>query len=55
MKLKNKLNNEVRKAEMGTLGTEILDLTGEPRALAMKAYRRLLHESVDELMYLARA
>ncbi len=55
MKLKNKLNNEARKTKMTMLGIEILDSTGEPREQAIKAYRRLLHETADEFMYLARA
>jgi hypothetical protein len=53
MKL-NKLNNQVRKTEMEVLGIEILDSKGTPREQAMKAYRKLLFESVDELTYLAR-
>lgn len=55
MKPKNRLNSEVGKAKMRMLGLEILDSVGEPREQAMKAYLRLLHESADEIMYLARA
>jgi hypothetical protein len=55
MKLKNRLNNEERKTKMRLLGIEILDSVGEPREQAIKAYRRLLHESAGEMMYLARA
>jgi hypothetical protein len=54
MKFKNKLNNKSRKTEMEVLGTEILDSKGEPREQAIKAYRKLLFASVDELTYLAR-
>jgi uncharacterized protein (DUF488 family) len=54
MKFKNKLKNKARKTEMEVLGIEILDSKGEPREQAMKAYRKLLFASVDELTYLAR-
>ena len=53
MKL-NKLSNQVRKTEMEVIGIEILDSIGKPRGQAIKAYRKLLFESVDELTYLAR-
>jgi hypothetical protein len=54
MKPKNKPRNEARKTKMKILGIEILDSKGEPREQAMKAYRRLLFESENELTYLAR-
>jgi len=53
MKL-NKLNNQARITEMEVLGIEILDSKGKPREQAVKAYRKLLFASVDELTYFAR-
>lgn len=49
-----KLKNEARKIEMEMLGIKILDLKGGKREQVMKAYRKLLSESVDELTYFAR-
>jgi hypothetical protein len=49
-----KFKNEARKIEMKTLEIEIPDLKGEKREQAMKAYRKLLSASTDELTYLAR-
>jgi hypothetical protein len=54
MKLKNKLKNEARKTGMEMLEIEILDSKGESREHAMRAYRKLMSESVDEVTYLAR-
>ena len=55
MRLKNmKLNNEARAFEMRMLENEILNLVGERREKAMKAYRRLLSSTSDELIYLMR-
>jgi hypothetical protein len=54
MKLEHKPKNEARKTEMETLGIEILGSKGESREQAMRVYRKLLSESVDELTYLAR-
>jgi hypothetical protein len=50
-----KLNNEARGFEMRTLEKEILDLVGEKREAAMKAYRKLLSSKSDELIYLMRS
>jgi len=54
VKLKNKLDNQARKTEMEVLGTEILDSKGKSREQALKAYRKLLFASVNELTYIAR-
>jgi hypothetical protein len=54
MKPKIKLKNEARKTDMEMLETEILDSKGESKEQAMRAYRKLLSESADELTYLAR-
>jgi hypothetical protein len=40
---------------MKMLGKEILDLVGERREEAMKAYRKLLSASAEEPMYLMRS
>jgi hypothetical protein len=53
MKIKNK-RNEAKKTEMGMLEREILDLKGETREAAIKAYRKLLFDSADDMTYLAR-
>jgi hypothetical protein len=50
-----KLNNEARAFKMRMLENEILNLVGERREEAMKAYRRLLSYSSDELIYLMRS
>ena len=50
-----KLNNEARKFKMEMLGKEILNLVGERREEAMKAYRKLLSSASDELIYLIRS
>jgi hypothetical protein len=47
-----KLNNKARAFEMRILGKEILNLVGERREEAMKAYRKLLSSTSDELIYL---
>jgi len=54
MKIKSKLKNDSRKTEVEMLGTAMLDLKGESRERAMRVYRKLLSESMDDLMYLAR-
>jgi len=54
VKLKNKLNKQARITEMEVLGTEILDSKGKSREQALKAYRKLLFASMDELTYIAR-
>jgi hypothetical protein len=54
VKLKNKLNKQAGLTEMEVLGTEILDSKGKSREQALKAYRKLLFSSVDELTYIAR-
>jgi hypothetical protein len=60
MKLANKEFNqsdreEARKFEIEILGKEIVDLKGKRREEAMKAYRRLLLSSADELIYFMRS
>ncbi len=50
-----KLNAEAREFEMRMLEKEILNLVGERREDAMKAYRKLLFSTSDELIYLMRS
>ena len=50
-----KLNKEARAIEMRMLENEILNLVGERREEAMKAYRKLLSFISDELIYLMRS
>ena len=50
-----KLNTEARAFEMKMLEKEILNLVGERREDAIKAYRKLLSSSSDELIYLMRS
>jgi hypothetical protein len=50
-----KLNREARALEMRMLEKEILNLVGERRDEAMKAYRRLLSFTSNELVYLMRS
>jgi hypothetical protein len=50
-----KLNNEAKAFEMRMLEKEILNLVGERREEAMKAYRKLLSSTSDELIYLMRS
>jgi len=50
-----KLENEARKLEMRMLENEILNLVGERREEAMKAYRKLLSSTSDEPIYLMRS
>ena len=50
-----KFNNESRVFEMRMLEKEILTLVGERREDAMKAYRRLLFSTSDEMIYLMRS
>ena len=46
---------EARKLEIEILETEIIDLKGRKREEAMKAYRKLLLSSADELIYFLRS
>jgi hypothetical protein len=50
-----KLKNQTRAFEMRMLENEILNLVGERREEAMKAYRKLLSFTSDELIYLLRS
>jgi hypothetical protein len=50
-----KLNKEAKAFEMRMLENEILNLIGERREEAMKAYRKLLSSTSDETMYLMRS
>jgi hypothetical protein len=50
-----KLNKEARAFEMRRLENEILNLVGERRGVAMKAYRKLLSSTLDEPIYLMRS
>lgn len=50
-----KLNKEARAFEMRMLENEIPNLVGERREEAMKAYRKLLTFTPDELIYLMRS
>jgi hypothetical protein len=50
-----KLSKEARAFEMRMLENEILNLVGERREEAMKAYRKLLSFTLDETMYLMRS
>jgi hypothetical protein len=47
--------NQTRAFEMRMLENEILNLVGERREEAMKAYRKLLSSTSDELIYLLRS
>jgi hypothetical protein len=50
-----KFNAEAREFEMRMLEKEILNLVGERREDAMKAYRKLLSYTSDNLIYLTRS
>jgi hypothetical protein len=50
-----KLENKEEKFKMELLGKEIINLVGERREEAMKAYRKLLSSTSDELIYLMRS
>jgi hypothetical protein len=50
-----KLNAEARTFEMRMLEKEILNLVGQRRKDAMRAYRKLLSSTSDELIYLKRS
>jgi hypothetical protein len=50
-----KLKNEARAFEMKMMEKEIICLVGERREKAMKAYRKLLSSTSDELIYLIRS
>jgi len=50
-----KLNKEARAFEMRMLENEILNLVGERREEAIKAYRKLLSSTSDEPIYLMRS
>jgi len=50
-----KLNKEARAFEIRILENEILNLVGERREEAMKAYRKLLFSTSDEPIYLMRS
>jgi hypothetical protein len=50
-----KLENKEEKFKMELLGKEIINLVGERREEAMKAYRKLLSSASDELIYLMRS
>ncbi len=50
-----KLNNEARAFKMRMLEIEIPNLVGEGREEAMKAYRKLLFSTSNELIYLMRS
>jgi hypothetical protein len=50
-----KLNKEAKAFEMRMLENEILNLVGERREEAMKAYRQLLSSTSDEPIYLMRS
>jgi len=50
-----KLEIEATKSKMEVLGEKILDLVGERREEAMRAYRRLMSASAYEPMYLVRS
>ena len=47
--------NQARTFEMKIMEKEILSLVGERREEAMKAYRKLLSSTSDELIYLMRS
>ncbi len=47
--------NREEKFKMELLGKEIVNLVGERREEAMKAYRKLLFSTSDELIYLMRS
>ena len=51
----SKCTKEARKFEIEILETEILDLKGTEREEAMRAYRKLLLYSADELIYFMRS
>jgi len=46
---------EIGKVEIERLEKEILELKGEKREERMKAYRRLLSSSADQLVYIMRS
>jgi len=46
---------EIGKVEIERLEKEILALKGEKREEGMKAYRRLLSSSADQLVYIMRS
>jgi len=50
-----KLENKEEEFKMELLGKEIINLVGERREEAMKAYRKLLSSTSDELIYLMRS
>jgi hypothetical protein len=50
-----KLNKEAKAFEMRMLENEILNLVGERREEAMKAYRKLLSSTLDKPIYLMRS
>jgi hypothetical protein len=50
-----KLNKEAKAFEMRMLENEMLNLVGERREEAMKAYRKLLSSTSDEPIYLMRS
>jgi hypothetical protein len=50
-----KLNKEAKAFEMRMLENEILNLVGERREEAIKAYRKLLSSTSDEPIYLMRS
>jgi hypothetical protein len=50
-----KLKNEARASKIEMLENEILNLVGERREEAMKAYRKLLSSSSDAPIYLMRS
>ncbi len=47
--------NKEEKFKMELLEKEIINLVGERREEAMKAYRKLLSSTSDELIYLMRS
>jgi len=49
-----KLNSETRAFEMRMLENQILNLVGEKREVAMKAYRKLFSSTSEDLVYLMR-
>ena len=50
-----KLENKEEEFKMELLGKEIINLVGERREEAMKAYRKLLSSTSGELIYLMRS
>ena len=55
MKLANNQFNKSMPEEVRNFETEILYLKGKKREKAMKAYRRLLLPSADQLIYYTRS